>query len=137
MADFIEQIKALAGLIPTRLGGVKTEEATKTAFVMPFIAALGYNVFDPAEVVPEFIADVGIKKGEKIDYAIMKDGKPTIMFECKHHAANLDFEHASQLHRYFNVAEARVAVLTNGIIYRFYKGLMVARQAECFRFLMN
>ncbi len=120
MADFIEQIKALAGTIPTRLNDVKTEEATKTAFVMPFIAALGYNLFDPAEVVPEFIADVGIKKGEKIDYAIMKDGKPIIMFECKHHAANLDFEHASQLHRYFAVAEARVAVLTNGIIYRFY-----------------
>ncbi|CAN5510476.1 type I restriction endonuclease [soil metagenome] len=120
MTDFIQQIKTLAALIPARLSGVKTEEATKTAFVMPFIAALGYNVFDPAEVVPEFIADVGIKKGEKIDYAIMKDGKPIIMFECKHHAANLDFEHASQLHRYFNVAEARVAVLTNGLLYRFY-----------------
>ena len=53
---------------------VHTEDATKQAFILPFLNALRYNVFDPTEVVPELSADVGIKKGEKVDYAIMKDG---------------------------------------------------------------
>lgn len=121
--DFIDQLKAIASRIPSQLEFVKTEEATKTAFVMPFIAALGYNIFDPSEVIPELIADVGVKKGEKVDYAIAKDGKPVILFECKWHGANLDAEHASQLHRYFHVTPARIGVLTNGVIYRFYSDL--------------
>src|SRR5947199_713133 len=90
------------------------------AFVMPFIAALGYDVFDPAEVVPEFIADIGIKKGEKVDYAIKHDGKIVMLFECKCCNSPLDENHASQLYQYFSVTEARIAVLTDGIVYRFY-----------------
>jgi len=39
---------------------------------MPFIDALGYDIFNPKEMVPEFTADVGTKKGEKIDYAIIQ-----------------------------------------------------------------
>jgi predicted type IV restriction endonuclease len=87
---------------------------------MPFISALGYDVFDPVEVIPEFTADVGIKKGEKVDYAIKQDGKIIMLFECKCCNGSLDDCHASQLYRYFSVTEARIAVLTDGIIYRFY-----------------
>src|SRR5437763_11879596 len=87
---------------------------------MPFISALGYDVFDPAEVVPEFIADVGIKKGEKVDYAIKHDGKIIMLFECKCCNGSLDTCDASQLYRYFSVTEARIAVLTDGVVYRFY-----------------
>jgi predicted type IV restriction endonuclease len=121
--DFIDRLKALGAIIPRSLDDVKTEGATKTAFVLPFIQALGYNVFDPSEVVPEFIADVGIKKGEKVDYAVMQDGRPILLFECKHHAINLDHEHASQLHRYFHTTSTRIGVLTNGIEYRFFSDL--------------
>ncbi len=46
-----------------------TEEATKHALVLPFIQALGYDVFNPMEVVPEYTADFGLKQGEKVDYA--------------------------------------------------------------------
>ena len=56
-----------------------TEEAAKNALVMPFMQALGYNVFNPSEVIPEFTCDVGIKKGEKVDYAICNDGKVSIL----------------------------------------------------------
>ncbi|HBL43185.1 MAG TPA: restriction endonuclease, partial [Planctomycetaceae bacterium] len=80
-----------------------TEEATKNAFVMPFISALGYDVFNPLEVIPEFTSDVGIKKGEKVDYAITKDEKIIILVECKWSGADLDKVHASQLYRYFSV----------------------------------
>ena len=91
--------------------------------VMPFIQILGYNVFDPLEVTPELIADVGTKKGEKVDYAILKDGKPIMLFECKKSGGDLNINHASQLFRYFHVTEARFGVLTNGLVYRFFTDL--------------
>ena len=81
--DLIDEIRALAARAPKQIDMLQTEEATKNALVMPFITALGYNVFDPLEVVPEFTADWGTKKGEKVDYSILKDGKPIILFECK------------------------------------------------------
>lgn len=121
--DFIDKIRELTARIPKQLDYIQTEEATKNALIMPFISALGYNVFDPTEVTPELNADVGIKKGEKVDYAILKDGKPVILFECKHHTADLGKIHASQLYRYFSVTEARFGVLTNGLIYWFYTDL--------------
>lgn len=97
-----------------------TEEAAKTALVMPFLQALGYDVFNPGEVIPEFTADVGTKKGEKVDYAICSAGKVNILVECKPSSAELSINHASQLFRYFSVTDARVAILTNGAIYQFY-----------------
>lgn len=97
-----------------------TEEAAKTALVMPFLQALGYNVFNPAEVVPEFTCDVGTKKGEKVDYAICNGGKVEMLIECKPANSELSINHASQLFRYFSVTAARVAVLTNGVIYKFF-----------------
>lgn len=97
-----------------------TEEAAKTALVMPFLQALGYDVFNPSEVIPEFTADVGIKKGEKVDYALCIDGKVSILVECKPSSIDLDLRHASQLYRYFSTTDARVAILTNGVDYQFY-----------------
>jgi hypothetical protein len=121
--DFIDQLRALSTRIEATKSLVQTEEATKNAMVMPFIDALGYNVFNPLEVTPELIADVGTKKGEKVDYAILMDGKPIILFECKKSGGDLSINHASQLFRYFHVTEARFGVLTNGITYRFFTDL--------------
>jgi hypothetical protein len=128
--DFIDRLRELSARIPKQLEYIQTEEATKSALVMPFIAALGYNVFDPSEVTPELNADVGLKKGEKVDYAILRDAKPIILFECKHHAADLSKVHASQLYRYFSVTEARFAVLTNGLVYWFYTDLDAANKMD-------
>ncbi len=121
--DFIEQLETLSKKIRKQMDVIKTEEATKMAFVMPFISALGYNVFDPTEVVPEYVADAGIKQGEKVDYAILKDGQVIMLIECKKCGVDLGDPHSSQLFRYFSVTETRVAILTNGIIYRFYTDL--------------
>ncbi len=136
MPDLIDEIRAIAAKIEKSRSLVSTEEATKNAFVMPFIAALGYDVFDPSEVTPELVADVGVKKGEKIDYAILKDGKPIMLFECKHHGANLAAEHASQLYRYFSVTECRVAVLTNGVEYRMFTDLDAPNKMDAKPFLV-
>lgn len=121
--DFKDLIRQLSERVAKMKPQILTEEATKNAFVMPFLTTLGYDVFNPLEVVPEFIADIGIKKGEKVDYALMKDGKPIILIECKHWSAALD-PHNSQLFRYFHTTQAKFGILTNGIHYRFYTDLL-------------
>lgn len=101
---------------------INTEEATKNAFVMPFIQILGYDIFNPTEVIPEFICDIGTKKGEKVDYVIKKDNEPILIIECKHWKEKVE-AHNSQLHRYYHVSKARFGVLTNGHQYNFYADL--------------
>lgn len=116
------KIKALGERIKTMKEKILTEEATKHSFVMPFLSALGYDVFDPNMVVPEFTADIGTKKGEKVDYAIFNDGKPIMIIEVKNHCEKLD-NHNNQLVRYFHVTDCKFAILTNGIEYRFFSDL--------------
>jgi predicted type IV restriction endonuclease len=122
--DFIERLHSLSKKASLVSSGLATEEATKNALVMPFLhSILGYDVFDPSEVVPEFTADTGTKKGEKVDYAIVKDGEIQILVECKKYGEKLASKHASQLFRYFSVTNARIAILTNGTVYQFYTDL--------------
>jgi hypothetical protein len=121
--DFIEQLLTLAKLIEKQHANITTAEATKKAFVIPFIQALGYDVFDPREVLPEFTTDVGCKKDEKVDYAIIINNKLTVLFECMSCDIHLNVAHAAQLRRYFHVTSARIGVLTNGISYFFYSDL--------------
>lgn len=122
--EFFEKLNSLASKIRQQGAAIKTEEATKNAFVMPFInTVLGYDVFDPTEVTPEFVCDVGTKKGEKIDYAILKDGEVQILVECKKIGEPLNVNHASQLFRYFHVTNARISILTNGQVYKFFTDL--------------
>ena len=122
--EFEERLASLASKIRQQKSAIQMEEATKNAFVMPFIQnVLGYDVFDPLEVVPEFVCDVGTKKGEKIDYAILKGGDIQILFESKKIGEPLNINHASQLFRYFHVTTARISILTYGQVYRFYTDL--------------
>ncbi|HAV54225.1 MAG TPA: restriction endonuclease [Aequorivita sp.] len=116
------QLKTLADKIHQLKDKIETEESTKHAFVLPFINILGYDTFNPTEVVPEFTADLGLKKGEKVDYAIFQNGNPILIVECKNWKENLNV-HNSQLFRYFHVTKTRFSLLTNGIEYRFYTDL--------------
>ncbi|MBS1638170.1 MAG: type I restriction enzyme HsdR N-terminal domain-containing protein [Bacteroidetes bacterium] len=127
--DFKDQIKQIGDRVNKLKDQIQTEEATKNAFIMPFLQTLGYDVFNPLEVVPEYVTDIGTKKGEKIDYAIFKDGSPTILVECKHWAQNLNL-HDGQLLRYFHVSKAKFGLLTNGITYRFYSDLVEANKMD-------
>jgi hypothetical protein len=120
--DFKDIILQLSERVIKLKDSLSTEEATKTSLVLPFIQALGYDFFNPLEVIPEFTCDLGIKKGEKIDYAIMKDGNPILLMECKHCNQDLSV-HDGQLLRYFHVSTAKFGILTNGISYRFYTDL--------------
>ena len=120
--DYKQQITALADRIARLKGQVNSEEATKTSFILPFLQALGYDVFNPLEVTPECICDYGTKKGEKIDYTISIDGTPIMIVECKHWEENLE-KHQAQLFRYYQVSQAKFGLLTNGIVYKFFSYL--------------
>jgi len=137
--DFKDILKNMSERIEKLKDQIKTEEATKNALIMPFIQALGYDVFNPMEVVPEYCADIGetasgIKKGEKVDYAIMKDGCPIILIECKWHGEKMEY-HNDQLFRYFHTSKAKFGVLTNGIIYQFFTDLDEANKMDSTPFL--
>ena len=117
--EFADSIKALSVQVQQRKSECGTEEATKMSLICPLFQRLGYDTSDPTEFCPEYVADVGIKKGEKVDYAIKINGEPHILIECKHWKESLD-NHGSQLFRYFGTTKAKYGILTNGIIYRFY-----------------
>ncbi len=122
--DFVDRLNNLAKKVGQVSSSLATEEATKNALVMPFLhSILGYDIFDPSEVIPEFTADTATKKGEKVDYALIQDGKVQILIECKKYGEVLSPKHAGQLFRYFSVTDARFAVLTNGSVYNFYTDL--------------
>ena len=122
--EIAERLAALGSKIQKQRASTETEEATKTAFIMPFIAnVLGYDVFCPDEVIPEFTSDVGTKRGEKVDYAIIKDGVVQILIEAKAIGSELSINHAAQLFRYFAASNARIGILTNGQNWHFYTDL--------------
>jgi len=122
--SFEGAIEDLASKVESYESSLGTEEATKTAVVMPFVGrVLGYDVFNPDEVVPEYVCDVGTKRGEKIDFAIVRDGRVQILIEAKKIGEPLRREHAGQLVRYFHVSNARIAVLTNGRDWHFFTDL--------------
>jgi hypothetical protein len=111
LSRHVEQIRS-------RLPHIRGEEATKQALIIPLLQLLGYDVFDPREVKPEFIADFAVKRAgqlEKIDYAICDNGNPVLFIECKSHDQELT-DHTGQLARYFNATPSvRIAVITNGV----------------------
>ena len=121
--DFIDDVRIRSGRFRERIGYLETEEATKTALVLPFLEMMGYSIFDPTEVIPEFTADVGTKKGEKVDYALMRAGNPIVVIEVKKYGSNLSQVDMSQLLRYFTVTDAHFGILTDGIVYRFFSDL--------------
>lgn len=132
--EFNEAIKQFSERVSTMKDSISTEESTKMSLIVPLFQILGYDVFNPTEFCPEYTADVGIKKGEKVDYAILENGAPSILVECKSCSEQLD-KHSSQLFRYFGTTPAKFGILTNGIIYRFYTDLEESNKMDLVPFL--
>ena len=132
--DFNESIKQFSVRVSKVKDTITTEEATKMSLIIPLFQLLGYDVFNPLEFCPEYTADVGIKKGEKVDYAILENNLPILLIECKSCTENLD-KHSSQLFRYFGTTKAKFGILTNGIIYRFYTDLEESNKMDLVPFL--
>lgn len=119
--DNINELNELSDRIDNFKEKVKGERATINTFILPFIRLLGYDDANPTEVKYEFTADFGIKPGEKVDLAILKDDRVIMLIECKDCRIDLSKQNITQLIRYFTaVTEARIGVLTNGIVYKFF-----------------
>lgn len=131
---FNEDLKQFSERILSMKDSISTEEATKMSMIIPFFQMLGYDVFNPAEFCPEYVADVGIKKGEKVDCAILVNGTPEILIECKWCGETLS-KHGSQLFRYFGTSPAKFGILTNGLIYQFFTDLDEANKMDLTPFL--
>lgn len=132
--DFNESIKQFSERVSKLKDNIETEEATKMSLIVPLFQLLGYDVFNPLEFCPEYTADVGIKKGEKVDYAILEEGNPNILIECKSCSEQLN-KHGSQLFRYFGTTTAKFGILTNGIIYKFFTDLEEMNKMDLVPFL--
>ena len=132
--EFNESIKQFSERARKLKDSITTEEATKMSLIVPLFQILGYDVFNPLEFCPEFVADVGIKKGEKVDYAILENDEPSILIECKSCSEQLD-KYSSQLFRYFGTTAAKFGILTNGIVYRFFTDLDELNKMDLVPFL--
>ncbi|MEH2452613.1 type I restriction endonuclease [Nostoc sp.] len=123
---FIEDITKLSEQVRKRADQVVGEEATKMALIVPFLNALGYDVYDPSEVMPEYVADFAIKKAgqfEKVDYALAINNNIVMLVEAKARGQKAE-AHDGQLSRYFNgLLTTKVAIVTNGVEYRFFTDL--------------
>ncbi|MCX4267992.1 MAG: type I restriction enzyme HsdR N-terminal domain-containing protein [Lachnospiraceae bacterium] len=131
---FNEDFNQLSERIQSVKPNILMKEATKMSMIVPFFQLLGYDVFNPLEFCPEYIADVGIKKGEKVDYAIIINNEPVILIECKSCTEILD-KHSSQLFRYFSTSSAKFGILTNGLIYKFFTDLDESNKMDLTPFL--
>ena len=116
---FIENLRSFISKREPVLDQIKSEDQAKLSLVFPFLRQLGYDTTDPTEVVPEFTSDFATKKGEKVDVAILINGEPAVLIECKALGADLT-AHNGQLYRYFSVTKAKFAILTNGMDYWFF-----------------
>lgn len=117
---FEEKLKNFVDEIPEKIKHINSEETTKIALIMPLLRIMGYDTTDPRIVQLEFTADIGTKKGEKIDIAIFKNDEAEILIECKPCMNELDENHISQLYRYYNITNSKIGILTNGIVYKFF-----------------
>lgn len=133
-----EDLRQLSEQVRKRQSFIKGEEATKQALILPFLQALGYDVYDPTETQPEYVADFAKKRGgvmEKVDYALHLKGQPALFIECKAVDAAPE-DHDGQLARYFNATPSvRIAVVTNGVRYRFFTDLQTPNVMDASPFM--
>ncbi|WP_458455847.1 type I restriction enzyme HsdR N-terminal domain-containing protein [Methanobrevibacter sp.] len=120
---FEDELRDFSKNISIKKKGITTEETTKIALILPFLKILGYNIEDPYELKAEYSADVGVKKNEKIDLAVLIENEVKMLIECKSANTKLSYNHLNQLFRYYSVSNVKIAILTNGIIYKFFTDL--------------
>lgn len=120
---FSKEIEQLSNRSTALKSQLKSEEGAKTALVLPLLQILGYDIFNPKQIMPELIADIGTKKSERVDYAIMSSGNPKLIIECKKIEDKLQDSSISQLFRYFTALRVKFSILTNGLTYQFFSDI--------------
>ncbi len=129
-SDLLTKLQQLAERVNDVKEACTDEAKTRSYLVEPLLEALGYDCRDPRDVVYEFTADVAGKKGEKVDYALMRDGEPVVLVEAKTLGNRLGGNEREQLQRYFPFTPARLSVLTDGVQWHWYKGMSGREQSH-------
>lgn len=122
--SLLPALQSLAGRASAQTAHLATVEATKNALVLPFFQALGYDVFDPSEFIPEPGPELGFTDSVRPDYLVLRDGVPVLLVECRASGEVLGEVAASRVNWCFEATEARVAVLTNGLQFAFFTDLV-------------
>jgi len=118
--DFRAMLNAFGERVQRIRQQIKNEEATKLHLILPFIQSLGYDTTDPLEVSAEHSSDFSEKYRNRVDYAILKNGIPTIAIECKSVGGGKK-DDRGQLKAYFNASKTvKLGVLTDGILFEFF-----------------
>ncbi|MBH8564300.1 restriction endonuclease subunit R [Nostoc sp. CENA67] len=123
---FTEDIAKLSEHVRNKADKGLNEQATKMALILPFLKAIGYDVFDASEVMPEYVADFATKQPgplKKVDFALAINGNVVMLLEAKACGQKAE-AHDGQLRYYFNsLVATKVGIVTNGIVYRFFTDL--------------
>ncbi|MBQ7585750.1 MAG: hypothetical protein IJU40_05835 [Desulfovibrionaceae bacterium] len=121
MLDLEKTLKIL-GEKAQNMDSWMAEATTKHALLLPFLYALGYNVFDSEEVVPDFKGSRGKSQEAPADYTIMREGHPFIVVECKTLGTPLEPFTMQVKAQMFN-AGVQIGILTDGNHYLFFVDL--------------
>lgn len=113
--SLIDELRKISEKIDQQRHLMTTEEATRQVSILPFIRALGYDVFNIKEVVPKYNLD-----GWEADYAIVVDEEAQMLIEVRAAAQALSMARPVQLLRHIGPPKHRVGLITNGIQYHFY-----------------
>lgn len=105
------ELMEAVGRIPS--GGFDTEEAAKLSLVLPLLSELGYDTVGHSNIIPEYA--VGHCR---VDLALLSNGLPSVLVECKRRNS---FGGARQLHGYMDASGVGVGILTDGIVWEFFK----------------
>jgi hypothetical protein len=116
----LKELKALSERVKEFKDVVQGEQHTKNVLIEPMLKLLGFDIANPFDIITEYTCDFGVKKGEKVDYALMQDKELVMLVEAKDCKFKLDKRNISQLFRYYSVSQARLALLTNGVDYLFF-----------------
>lgn len=122
--SFSDKISFLQSSAERQLHALGSKKKTENALILPFFDMLGYNPFDVREVEPDYQIGREEQGTETVDYALKKEGTPTVLFQCTEAKADLEtYENKGSLLEYFDDLETDLLAFTNGLTYRFYANL--------------
>ena len=118
--ELLEKLETHAVRVRSIREYCSNEEQTKVSLINPYLEHLGFDVRDPRYVQLEYRSDIG-SGTERVDYALLKNGKPALLIEAKPATTILPSEAPVQLRRYaMAIPELRYCAVTNGVHWHWY-----------------
>lgn len=126
-ANFYTEVSYLANHIRTSSKKIATKEQTKLSLILPLIKLLGYDLYDPSQVVTEYqtvdILNAQNNDITSIDYALLNEKQQPLLIEVKPCPEQLSsFNQELTLYSSSSI-EDHVLIITNGTVYKFFANL--------------